>query len=94
MIIDEQELGRLLGETADLASAPRFTAEELTRRAGRRRARIATTAFGAVAAVAAVAVIVPSALSGRSQTGAESAPPPPPPIKPSYQERSWRSSSI
>ncbi len=79
-----RNLGRLLGETADLVNPPRFTAENLTRRAGRRRARIATTAFGAVAAVAALAVIVPSALSGHSQTGAASSPAPPPPIRPSY----------
>jgi hypothetical protein len=85
MTIDEQELGRLLDETADLASPPRFTAEELIRRAGRRRVRITTTALGAVAAVAAVAVIVPTALSsGHSQTGSGSHPPPPPPISPSY----------
>jgi hypothetical protein len=87
MTIDEQELGRLLAETADLADPPRFTVEELTIRAGRARARITTAAFGAVAAVAAiaaVAVIVPSALSGRSQTGVESVPPPPPPIHTSY----------
>jgi hypothetical protein len=84
MTIDEQELSRLLAETANLASSPRFTADELTGRAGRRRARTITTAVGAVAAVAAVAVIVPSALSGRSHTGTESVPPPLPPIKPSY----------
>jgi len=83
MTIDEQELGRLLAETADLAAAPRFTADELTRRAGRRRARIVATALGAVAAVAAVAVIVPGALSGHSRTP-YGGPSPLPPIKPSY----------
>jgi hypothetical protein len=93
MTIDEQELGWLLDETADLASAPRFTAEELIRRAGRRRARITTAAFGAVAGVAGVAGIaavaavanVPSAPSGRSQPPDISRPAPSPPIHMSYR---------
>jgi hypothetical protein len=89
MTVDEQELGRLLAETADLADPPRFTVEELTIQAGRARARITTAAFGAVAAIAAVAVAVavtvPNALSGRSQTGPETIPPPPPPIHASYR---------
>jgi hypothetical protein len=84
MTIDERELGQLLKEAADLAGPPRFSVGELTRRAGRRRARIASTAFGAVAAVAAVAVIVPNALSGHGRTGVGSEPSPLPPIRPSY----------
>jgi len=83
MTIDEQELGRQLARTADLASAPRLDAGELTRRAGRRRRRISSAAFAAVAAVAAVAVIVPTALGGRTQTGTEDVPPPPA-VRPSY----------
>jgi hypothetical protein len=88
MTIDQQELSRLLQETADQAAPPSFTAQELTRRAARARARISTATFGTVAAIAAVAiavaVVVPHALSGRSQTGPESIPPPPPPIQASY----------
>jgi hypothetical protein len=87
MTVDEQELGRLLQATAELASPPGFTADELTRRAGRRRARIVTAALGAVAAVAAIAVIIPSALSGSSGPSPikdEGPPAPAPPITPTY----------
>lgn len=82
MTIDEQELGRLLAETAALARPPRFTAGDLTRRAGVRRARLTTAALGAVAAVAAVAVIVPTALTGRGQSAGYA--PPPVPLRISY----------
>lgn len=64
MTIDEQELSRRLTETATQVSAPVFTAEELSGRIRRRRARILGTAAGAAVAVAAVAAAVPVALHG------------------------------
>lgn len=78
MSIDEQELRQRLEQAARQASAPRFTAEELTRQIRRHRTRVITAVTGAVITAAAIAVTIPVALSGTSQQ-ATSHPAPPPP---------------
>jgi hypothetical protein len=67
MTVDEQELSRLLDETAALASPPRFNVDELTSHIRRRRALAGTTGVGVVMAVAALAVSLPGAFSGNGQ---------------------------
>jgi hypothetical protein len=73
MVLDEHELRERLAVAADLASAPRFTADDLTGRIRRRRAKIAGLVSGLLLAMAAAAVAVPVALTGPG-TAPESRP--------------------
>jgi hypothetical protein len=74
MTVDEQELSRLLDETAAMASPPRFNVDELTSHIRRRRALAITTGVGVVMAVAALAVSLPGAFSGNGQQSSISPP--------------------
>jgi len=69
MVLDEHELRERLAAAADLASAPCFTADDLTGRIRRRRAKIAGLVSGLLLAIAAIAVAVPVALTGRGTAG-------------------------
>ena len=69
MTIDEQELRRRLKMTAEQASEPQFTIDDLIRRIRRRRARAVTAAAGGAVVAAVAAVAVPLALNGASHPG-------------------------
>lgn len=69
MVLDEHELRERLAAAADLASAPRFTADDLAGRIRRRRAKIGGLISGLLLAAAAIAVMVPVALTGPGTAG-------------------------